>query len=644
MSNNNPLRIFTDQEIGQLLNHDIKSLEEQKLAPFNANNDHWKFNGHQVTKKEAEQIFDTLKENLIDTIALYRYQSLPDFIDSDDIKLFHKLHQIPFEEMDPDVSEKMHDLIATKVNILLPKHISLNDPNIGVVTAICAFFQNLSPKHSQAAFNTTYDYLDSKVDHYIKKYPKPFNKAFLKGTNLELTHFIASNTTYDLLNKLPNMFESIRIKYGKWLAAGMNNTLVLKGRPPTLNASALSALGVAACVAKEYDEPAKNTAKQNLIARQLIQLKGGTNEQRRFSKLILLIALIVFCVAAFFSFKSYYKTDNQPTDYNTNQYLKVIGPNLKLIDDAKSYDNIYPNPDNVRLATILGDYLGAHPKALNPELVSNTNNVDHIELQFEVDALPIDYKNIKEYIDKSISELYLDQSRDVIINFSVRSDKSLYSSNTMKVKFPEDADIWVPEVKFGYESGKGGRKPEAKIKKIKAKEFDFVGTLSHYYVGAHDPYKTQQLKLWYELGVKSYMYRGDDIPSGKIDLDLFKEHKINKGDVIDEYRFASVVNNFKLVQNKLIKKGGFYKLSDATHTFSNSELDTEYPLREVIFDEGLLLLKGKSLADGNTYVKILMDYSQVGLIVDVDGYIKQYQQVTIDKGRGVIEKMVLVRK
>lgn len=644
MSSNNPLRIFTDQEIGQLLKHDFENLKEQKLATFNANNDLWEFNGHKVTKKEVEQIFDTLKENLIDTIALYRYQSLPDFIDSEDLKKFHKLHQIPFEEMDPDVSNKMYDLIAAKVNILLPKHISLNEPDIGVVTAISAFFQNLSPQHNHAAFNATYDSLDSKVEHYIKKYSKPFNKAFLKGTNLELTHFIASNTTYDLLNKLPKMFEPIKTKYGNWLAAGMNKTLVLKGRPPTRNNSALSALGVAASVAKEYDEPAKNTTKEKILKRQSTQLKGVTKEQRNFYKFIFLIALIVFCVAAFFSFNSYYQNNNQPADHNTNSDLKIIGPNLKLIEDAKSYDNIYLNPDNVRLATILGDYLGADPKALNPELVSNKNNVDHIELQFEVDALPIDYKNIKEYIDKSISELYLDQSRDVIINFSVRGDKSLYSSNTMKVKFPEDADIWVPEVKFGYESGKGGRKPEAKIKKVKAKEFDFTGTLSHYYVGAHDPYKTQELKLWYDLGVKSYMYRGDDIPSGKIDLDLFKEHKINRGDVIDEYRFASVVNNFKLVQNKLIKKGGFYKLSDATHTFSNNELDTEYPLREVVYDEALLMLKGTSLADGNTYVKILMDYSQIGLIIDVDGYIKQYQQVTIDKARGVIEKMVLVRK
>ncbi len=643
MSNNNPLRIFNDREIGQLLVNGFSDLKIRKLSVFNDQSESWDYNNHIVSKNEVENIFELLENNLLDTIALYRYQSLPNFIDGDDIKLFQKLHKIPFEEMDPDISGKMYDLIANKVNILLPKQIVLKDPDKGIVSTISTFFQNLSPKHNHTAFNATYDSLDAKVGRYIKKYPKPFNNSFLKGNNRELSQFIKSDT-YELLKLLPNMFEPIRSKYGKWLAEGMNKVMVLEGRPPTRNYAALSALSEAANVAKEYNEPAKNTTKAKILARQCIQLKGGSNESKSFSKFIVFLATASFFVAAFFCYKYYFQKTQNGTNYSDTQKIEILGPRLKYIADAKSYQNMYPNPDYIKLATILGDYLGAHPRALNPKLVSNEDKGDYVELQFEVDALPIDYKNIEEYLDTSISKVYPGESRDVIANFTVSTDKSVYSSNTLKVEFPRLLDTWLPNTKYGYEPAKGGMKPKSKIKKLKAKEFNFEGSISHYYVGAHIPYKVQDLNLWYELAAKSYMFRGDDITPGKIDVDLFKEHKINKGDVIDEYRFASIVNNIKLVQNKVVKKGGFYQLADATHTVSNIGLQTEYPLREVVFEDALLMLKGTSIADGNTYVKIIMDYSQVGLMVDINGYIKQYQQVTIDKARGVVEKIVLIRK
>jgi len=73
------------------------------------------------------------------------------------------------------------------------------------------------------------------------------------------------------------------------------------------------------------------------------------------------------------------------------------------------------------------------------------------------------------------------------------------------------------------------------------------------------------------------------------------------------------------------------------------KLSEDFPLRSMYKGEALMRHNGTSLSDGQSYVKLIMDDTQIGLLIGVDGYITQYQQVIVDKEKGIVQKTVLVR-
>jgi|GEM_PF-6162293 len=596
-SNTNPLRIFTEEEIDGLLRYDVQSLRENKTKIFRSGNAIANINGHDISKTDVNDIFDLLDNHLLSTVAKYRYQAVPDFLDNNDILLFYKLHPIPFEKMDPDLSVKIYDLIATKVNELLPEIISSNDLDKGIIVSISKFFDNLTPRHNQKAFSDTYKVLDDKINFFIENYPKPFNRSFLKGGSTELMNLIRGNT-YEVLNEMPDMFDSIKDKYGNWIANGMSKVKVGETKYPTKNEEALYTLAIAARVASDYKEPGENIRKSTLIEQQLLTLGGRAKEKVNRNIFLIWTVLVASIIAAFIVYnnKASEKYEKEKLERIEQQRTNTYGLPLKIHEAAKTQGSIYENIDGLNMQTIMGDYLGAHPKLINAELLSDT------------------------LIDDYVKE------------------------HTMKVDFPNFNSKWKPDVRYGYEPGVDGFKSTVQIKKLKANDFKFKGKISQYFVGSNIPYRSQDLLLWYDLDKLSYMYQGAYIDKALIDVDALKIYNQEEGEILDEYRFASVVNNIKLVQNKMIRKGGYYSLKNATHTLSNLDLEKDLPLREVVFEDTLLKNKGTSIADGKSYLKMIMKHSQVGLIVDVDGYIEQYQQVIIDKERGVLEKIVLIRK
>ena len=644
-SNTNPLRIFTEEEIDGLLRYDVQSLRENKTKIFRSGNAIANINGHDISKTDVNDIFDLLDNHLLSTVAKYRYQAVPDFLDNNDILLFYKLHPIPFEKMDPDLSVKIYDLIATKVNELLPEIISSNDLDKGIIVSISKFFDNLTPRHNQKAFSDTYKVLDDKINFFIENYPKPFNRSFLKGGSTELMNLIRGNT-YEVLNEMPDMFDSIKDKYGNWIANGMSKVKVGETKYPTKNEEALYTLAIAARVASDYKEPGENIRKSTLIEQQLLTLGGRAKEKVNRNIFLIWTVLVASIIAAFIVYnnKASEKYEKEKLERIEQQRTNTYGLPLKIHEAAKTQGSIYENIDGLNMQTIMGDYLGAHPKLINAELLSDTLIDDYVKQVYIVNDLPSDLKNINEYIDIETINKYPNTSRDVIQKMILKSDSTIYSEHTMKVDFPNLNSKWKPDVRYGYEPGVDGFKSTVQIKKLKANDFKFKGKISQYFVGSNIPYRSQDLLLWYDLDKLSYMYQGAYIDKALIDVDALKIYNQEEGEILDEYRFASVVNNIKLVQNKMIRKGGYYSLKNATHTLSNLDLEKDLPLREVVFEDTLLKNKGTSIADGKSYLKMIMKHSQVGLIVDVDGYIEQYQQVIIDKERGVLEKIVLIRK
>lgn len=357
------------------------------------------------------------------------------------------------------------------------------------------------------------------------------------------------------------------------------------------------------------------------------------------------IILGLLTVIAFASITGCNNKESGEDVKRTAKEFKIYGPEVKLYDASKSDQSIYPNHGNdQKLSTIASDYLGRSTTVLNAITKDKKFNPDYIEYQIEVDELPIDLKGFSALFSKEDRIDSKGKRENVIIEFAKKEDLGVRSQHTMIVDFSPLANSEDPTITYGYDKKSGNTKQTLHIKKLKSADFKFAGTESKYYIGSQKAFSKQMLELEYDLDSKKYFIQSD-AGNSELNIDALDElYNDSKVEFSDDMKYGAIVKNLKAVQNKNIKSGGYYKLDGLLRFLPNLELNTDYPLRHLYKGEALMKNIGTSLSDGQSYVKLIMDDTQIGLLVDVDGYISQYQQVIVDKAKGIVEKVVLIRK
>ena len=337
--------------------------------------------------------------------------------------------------------------------------------------------------------------------------------------------------------------------------------------------------------------------------------------------------------------------ENAATSKKDAEALKMFGPEVKLHDQSSSYKNIYPNHGNdQKLLTIAADYLGRSSELLNANQKNKEFKSDYIDYQIEVDELPIDLIGLNTIFSKEDRVDSKGKREKVVMEFIKKSNPSIRSQHTMIVDFPKLPNSEEPKVTYGLDKKKGSAKKQLHIKKIKSSDFHFVGSTHTYLLGAPKPLRSQSLELMYDIKSKKYTFKSDTAQD-ELDVDRYTNFQNESNSTIfDDMKYCSILSNIKSAQNKYIKSGGYYKLDGISRVLSSLELNSDFPLREIYKGEALIRHKGTSLSDGKSYVKIVMDDSQIGLLIDVEGYISQYQQVVVDKEKGIVEKTVLIKK
>ena len=340
------------------------------------------------------------------------------------------------------------------------------------------------------------------------------------------------------------------------------------------------------------------------------------------------------------------KTDEEKvTDAKRNaKSIKQYGPKVKIYEESKDYEFIYSdNGNDEKLSAIAADYLGRSFELFNLNENSKEFKPDYIEYKIEVDELPIDLKNISSLFSKNDRLLSKGKRENVVIEFTKKDDKSIRSQHTMLVDFPLLANSEEPTVTYGFDKKKGSSKQQLHIKKIKSADFKFSGSESSYFIGAKKPFRKHSLEIEYNTKLKKYSFKTEGAQDF-IDLDrLSMIDEGNQNPLFDDMKYSAIISNIKTAQNKNIKSGGYYKVDGILRFLPSMKLEADFPLRNMYQGKALMRHKGTSLADGQSYVKIIIDDMQIGLLIDVKGYIYQYHQVIVDKVKGVIEKTVLIR-
>ena len=326
--------------------------------------------------------------------------------------------------------------------------------------------------------------------------------------------------------------------------------------------------------------------------------------------------------------------------------LARYGAEVKMHDGTKDYENIYGDyGNNKEITEIITDYLGRSSELLNLEQKSREFKADYIEYQFLVDDLPMDLKNINTIFSSEDRHEFKGRRENVVMEFIKKDDQGVRSQHTSVMTFSPLANSEDPVMKYGFLNKSSDPQSQLHIKKIKSKDYNFNGTVAKYYVGARSPFKSEKLNISYDVDSKSYQYSRDDGSPKSINVDAVSDlYSSYNGELTDDMKYGAIVDNIKKSQNKNIRSGGYYKLEGITRFLTNMELGKDFPLRELKYGEALMRHNGTSLSDGKSYIKLVMPETQIVLLVDVDGYISQYQQVTVDKEKGIVEKIVLLRK
>lgn len=328
----------------------------------------------------------------------------------------------------------------------------------------------------------------------------------------------------------------------------------------------------------------------------------------------------------------------------TAKSLKDYGPEVKLHDIAKDYPSIYPNNGNEQKITdIAKDYLGASLHFLEAKQISKDFKPNYIAYKYEVAELPIDLSGFDKIFSDEEKVANKGNRQNVVLEFVKKGNAKVRSEHTLIVEFSELANSQDPKVKYGFDKPRNSNN-KLHIKKLKSNEFILKGTEQKFLIGSSKPYLSHPLKVGYDIKDRNYFFE-TDAAKDELNIERLKRRfASSKEPLIDDMRYCAIVNNIKAAQNKYIKSKGYYKIGGVSRTLSSMELEADFPLRDLYKGEAIMKNLGASLSDGKSYVKLIMNDTHVGMLVDVNGYISQYQQVTVDKEKGIVDKIVLIRQ
>ncbi len=640
MSNTNPLRIFTAQEIERLLNGDIDALREQKLAVYNANNNLWDFNGYSVSKIEVEDIFYDLEGHIIDTVALYQYQEIYDFVYGNDIKLFHNLHRIPFEGMDLDLARKRYDLIANHVNELLPNHVSNFQDDINVVATISGFFRNLDERQISNAFINTYNELDQAIDLLIKDNPKPFNHSFLTHGNTEI-QAILNGDFYKVLDVLPEMFMPLRMKYINWLSAALDKVKVRRFTIPSTNIDVLQTLSKTSTLVGQYHNYNQNKRKTKYIDQYISKIVTPPEKRKVRSSLgiiLLSLGLLSIAIMKMSSIQAHKKSEEIA---RANRYEKY-GADVRLHKNAAQYNYVYLNNGNeYSESQIARDYLGERASMLNSEILSRVKDTNYIKYEIAVDHNPAYFNNLLQYIPRKEYNEIGDSSKEFCIEFVNRNNDDIKSQHRFRLE-GKYKDTWGKSM-LQYEYGS---QDQLFIRGVAKEKFDYRGYLSKYYIGTTRAFFTDSVRLWYDPVKLVYTtFCGQD-SYADVSLDTLESlYPDYDGALWDEMKYGSVLYNIRRLQGKRLEYKKHYQVNGIVRVLSNLNDGLDFPLRDMVKSTVYLIHYGTTKHDEKSYVKFSIHKdTEANMIIDSSGYIEQYQQVTVDKEKGIVEKIIVYKK
>ena len=603
MSTNNPLRIFTPEQIKLLREGEIKSLKKEFLLLFQLSHESAiTFNGIEIDKNGVLQIFDQLEAKLPLYLLVREHKSLSNFLNHGALGLFNDKKAIEAIKNQVEYREEIEQMIVEPLQNLLVDLVKPNKKHASTeLYKIKRFIQDLNPGLFNIVYLSAYKELKIHLDYLQDRYPNPYRNKATLDFHPELGQHV-SFEFYRIFSSLPDSFKALSRQYCTWC----NNSIIYEAfhrekRYSKFKRKSLIILRDAAKIARKEVFPEHNRKIVEDIDR-ILKSGTGTADGCYGGAVAPAIFIIIFIVKLALIIGKHnsgsrsYSSDR--INYN-DPYKKSIYPpksvSQRLIENQRK-----KNPATDR-EYLLQEQSGNKFTFINAELVDQKNHDSYSELTFNVDVLPAKYAKFYNLLPNSLAKDKEGEIWPVVFNFKHPAIKGSTLTHRADIRFKSNSNYHP--LSYFFEKSSSGGDLNLSVKRIPKSHYPLNGVLSR-----TNP-KTGEVLHASKFTIERVYNSEDYVVTLKQPRRTFAFSKtyINELDparAIDEKdRFAVVIKNINTLNLKYLRQGAIYSMNEFMGYTIDASTQHDFPLKQMESDSTYLKYYITSEQDGVSYVE-----------------------------------------
>lgn len=639
MSEQNPLRIFTNKQLFELDQSKLKQLKKEALLEFQLT-DHAtiKLNGFEIDKNGVLEIFEELKPNLDLHLFINKNKSLNNFLNLGKIDLFedyNTIHKIKSLENYKEVIELK--IIARLKKMVLQKVEKIEFSSYVYIEKIKHFVNKLNPALEDEVFSTVFEKIKNQIAYLEDNFSNPFSKPWGTTFHPELETYVRISY-YKVLKSLPIGFKELTRKYCIWC-----NNLVYNAvqRTPNLqeySTEDLILLRHAAKIGSNAHNKSGNLQFADSIKAHLNARISSSGSEPTFPWQIILYVFLFIWFIVHLS-KSFNNSSNRNYGYQKEDPISQSYVTDIIYEELEKEASI-EEPNSTKVKPFSLDYAGEKKKSVNPQLVSQKEHKAYTELIFNVDAFPSKTNYLTQLIPESISKKHKGNWWPIVMKF--RHPKISGSTLEHRLEMDFTTEKWITTPR-DYQN----KKPKftdacyLSLKKIATSNFPLKGIISR--VDAESS-KVLHSNSFIIQRVAANNYEVTMSPSGKkLSFDREYMSSLDPHNSLKEVdKFAIALKNIEVVNSKYLKEGNFYLLENVYGYRINKSTKKDFPNDKIIKESATLNYYITSDIDNTSYVQLKGKKVSLKYFADfISGRIKGMSMVTSTKEGSELERMTL---
>jgi len=645
MSEQNPLRIFTDEQLDGIYPGKLKRLKKEILLEFQLTDTPTiELNGIEIDKNGVLELFADLEENLTTYLFIQNQKNLTDFLEGK-----NELLLLDAKALDAIKNDTARAVIEQKIGArlkqLILKHVAdFNAKTTSKLTSIDTFVQRLNPALEDEVYSDAYAYIKDHIAFLEEQFESPFSSPDNHRFHFELGRNINSGY-YELLKSLPAGFSGLARQYAIWC----NNivygaTQRFQQFRKFARTDLLTLCNAAKIAANEYNREG------NLRIAKTIQSYLNNNGARKssgsgsLSGWSIFVILLVVVKLIFNIHRCSNNSGNRYTQSNSSQTYqqKELQSELRrILAEAEKKQGIRKNYTKKSSSTNAYElnFQGEKKQSVNAQLIREKDFDSYSEMMFNVDALP----SKTTFFNRLLPPRWIDKHKGKVwpVVMKFKHPKIKNSTLTHRVRFDLRDNRSIPQQDYAYKESEYGEDLNLSLKSIASSSFPLKGVLSRVNPKTNEVLHSLSFTINRDKN-KEYLVRlgnhGQRFKITKEDMD--RVESLVETEMKD--KFVIALKNMKMINRKYLKQGNFYSMENVLGYYVEKSEGRSYPTGYRFKETAYLKYYITSDEDDTAYVQMKGQKVSMKFFADFSsGRIKGMSMVNANSMGDEIERLTL---